>query len=94
MPRKRPQLRGAKRDFVNNKIAEKAVDLQPFLDVIRDAKDIETKKIHATEMAMQFAVGGAETFLRSLEQAKTPQQVDMLVYNAALKGQGLGAKVY
>lgn len=74
--------------------ATKAADLVSDLDKVRDEKDLGKKKDAAKVMAKHFKVGGKEKFLSSLDAAKTAAEVDKLAYNAALKGEGKGTKLY
>ena len=74
--------------------ASKAADLETELNAVRDEKDLEKKKTAARAMAKHFKVGGESKFLAAVDAAKTPAAVDQLAYNAALKGEGKGTKLY
>lgn len=83
-----------KQDAQRASMAAKAEDMTTHLNRVRDAKDIEEKKSHAREMAKCFKVGGGDKFLAAINTARTPNDVDRIAYNAALKGHGLGTKLY
>lgn len=83
----RRSLRG---DAQRSIIAQKAIDLQPHLDKIRDEKNFEAKKLLALDMAQAFTAGGREKFLVSIQRARTPNEIDAIAYNAEMKGKGMG----
>lgn len=84
-------LRG---DAQRSGMAQKAIDLAPYLNRIRDEGDFEKKKALAIDMARHFAVGGREKFITSIALAKTPNDVDRIAYGADMKGRGMGTKIY
>lgn len=71
-------------------VKSRAVDLKLYLDRLKKTADFEEKKQIARAMSSAFKAGGKEKFLRSLERVRTPAEVDVLAYNAALKGEGHG----
>jgi hypothetical protein len=78
----------------NKKRAEKASDLSGVLDQVKKATDLDSKKAAARKLALAFTAGGKDKFLKSVDNCKTPGDVDRLAYNAALKGEGHGTKMY
>lgn len=85
---------GLKKEGKKSEMAAKAANLKSSLDKVRDAEGLEAKKSAAKAMAKYFKVGGADQFVAKVDKATTPGQVDGLAYNAALKGEGKGAKLY
>lgn len=83
----------ARKDQKTSKMASRAANLTPFVNRIRDEKDLVAKKQIAYEMAEQFEVGGKENFILSIQTAASASVVDRIAYNALLKGEGLSSKI-
>jgi hypothetical protein len=81
-----------KYDSKVTKMAARAAPLDVHLTNIRDAKTLEEKKEAAIAMANDFEVGGRDNFIKAIEGATKPMDIDRIAYNAALKGEGLGTK--
>lgn len=84
----------AKAQEDKKKVAAKASDLSSVLDAVKSATTLEDKKAAANKLAAAFTAGGKDKFLKSVANCKTPGDVDKLAYNAALKGEGHGTKLY
>lgn len=82
----------AKLDKKVAKQAEKASDLKVFLDRVKAELDLEKAKVIATEMASSFTAGGADQFRENVAKVTSRNKLLSLVYNASLKGEGMGIK--
>lgn len=82
----------AKRDHKNSKMAAKAADLSQYAQAVSAAKDLETKKLKAREMAEHFEVGGKADFLKAVDEITTASKLDFLVWNTLMKGEGMSTK--
>lgn len=64
--------------------------LDVFLDYIKNSGDVEEAKEHARRMSKWFTKGGADKFMKAIDNAKDMVEVLTIAYNTALKGEGLG----
>lgn len=93
-PAKTARTKRAEAQEQKKKRAEKASDLSGVLNDVKNATDLDSKKAAARKLASAFTAGGKDKFLASVDACKTPGAVDVLAYNAALKGEGHGTKLY
>lgn len=82
----------ARNDAKVGKMAAKAADLGPLAQAVWLAKDLESKKARAREMAEAFEVGGKADFLKAVEEITTTAKLDSLISNTLLKGEGKSSK--
>ena len=82
----------ARQDAKVSKMASKAANLQSFVQEVWSAKDLETKRAKACQMAEHFEVGGKESFIDSIMTAPNAAAVDRIATNALLKGEGMSTK--
>lgn len=84
----------AEKQELNKARSEKSADLGSYVSKVWDAKDLESKKAAARQMASHFTAGGKDKFLSALENLTTPAEVDKHASNAMLKGEGNGKLRY
>lgn len=84
----------ARQDAKIGKMASKAADLGQFAQAVWAAKDLESKKVKAREMAEHFEVGGKVDFLKAVDEVTTTTKLDFLVSNTLMKGEGKSSKRY
>lgn len=82
----------AKKDVKNAKMAERAANLERFVQAVWLQKTLDSKKGAALLMAEQFEVGGKEDFIKAVMEATSTQALDKLATNAMLKGEGMSTK--
>ena len=81
-----------KKDAKAQKMGARANDLSLYAQAIWQESDLSKKKLLAHEMANHFEVGGKQDFIDSVNVISSTKQLDQLVANTMLKGEGKSTK--